>query len=238
MKKKANLCGLGGYSPCVVLATSTPPKSKGSTSNQQSSIQFNPLPISLLIFVPPVLPNLCTKSVQFPLVWCGQLRNHSDISSSLINGIAGPSKSSSLLHDPLHRDLRTTADSTTKPSFLDLPHHQRHTSKNRELSVLSPLDGHLANQPLNLELYNPMTSNNVNNSNKTGRPQKLDSRPGTAATTRERLTGSSRVYNYPQHQKQSSTASLAEFLKTTGPEDLDLRKDELFGHASASVSNQ
>jgi hypothetical protein len=135
--------------------------------------------------------------------------------------LLGPSVKSSL-YDPLQRvDLRLPIDGTPK-SFLNPPHHQRRTSSPHELFSPSPLDGHLVPQTLDLDLYNPIASSNTIKPSRSH--QKLDSRPGTSATTRERPSPSNRAYNLPSHQNHGSTASLAEFLKNTGPEDLDLRK--------------
>lgn len=108
---------------------------------------------------------------------------------------------------PLHRD-----------NLLDLPSLAPHRDSSAAASS-SPLDGHLVAHPLHLDLYNPMQQQSVT-------PQKsqhtIDSNSHSQRAVVESTDTSrtSRFYRLNSHQKQSSTASLAEFLKTTGPEDI------------------
>ena len=136
-----------------------------------------------------------------------------------------------------HIDLRTSTPTTT--ATLPLPPTistqiiaPTDFSGNKARRAYSPssslLDDHLAAQPLNLDLYNPMsstpapaTSFSLSSTNRLkSAQQRLESRSGAVNGDKTSL----RVYRNYNPAKQSSTASLAEFLKTTGPEDLELRK--------------
>ena len=103
----------------------------------------------------------------------------------------------------LHRDMRP-ADSQG-PTFFNLP--------KQESSSISALDGHFVARSLDLDLYNPMAASNKQKS------QKGESKfpPSSIEDKEKNLTG---IYPQYQHQKKSSTASLADFFKTTGPDDL------------------
>lgn len=139
-----------------------------------------------------------------------------------------------------HIDLRTsTPGAATTATLLPPPTISTQTiaptdfSGNKARRAYSPssslLDDHLVAQPLNLDLYNPMSSTPaaatssfpLSSTNKLkSAQQRLESR--SAAVNGDKT--SHRVYRNYNPAKQSSTASLAEFLKTTGPEDLELRK--------------
>jgi len=74
--------------------------------------------------------------------------------------------------------------------------------------------------PLHLDLYNPLQQPS---SSTPPKPQHIDSNGHShksLAVDQADSSKSSRFYRLNSHQKQSSTASLAEFLKTTGPEDI------------------
>src|SRR5947207_2829156 len=106
----------------------------------------------------------------------------------------------------LHRDMRL-AD-LHEPLSPDFPEPE-------SLSI-SPLDGQFGAHPLHLDLYNPMAA---------GDNQKFQKGESKLALT---STGDKEKYAFRthplyQHQKKSSTASLAEFLKNTGPDDLRQR---------------
>lgn len=106
----------------------------------------------------------------------------------------------------LHRDMRA-ADPHPPATPLDLPEHDSATS-------ISPLDGHLVAHPLHLDLYNPMSSSSKQ------KLQQVDSNVFSTSSNANRDKSSAQIYYHHRHQRKSSTASLAEFLKTTGPDEL------------------
>lgn len=110
-----------------------------------------------------------------------------------------PLKASCSLNN-LHRDMRP-ADS----HGLKIP--------DRDSASLLPLDGHLVAHSLQLDLYNPLAPSNKH------KPHKVESNPGPLSAA-EKEKGAARIYGQNRHIQKSSTASLAEFLKTTGPGDL------------------
>ena len=117
-----------------------------------------------------------------------------------------------------YRDMQPT--DPHEPTFLDLPEH--------ESASISPVDGHFVASPLNLDLYNPMATNNKQKSLN-------DESKFTASSVGDKEKNSSRVYPQYQHQKKSSTASLADFLKNTGPDDL---RQQSVGEMARPVSPQ
>src|SRR5271170_71461 len=119
--------------------------------------------------------------------------------------IEGPIRPSRSLNN-LHRDMRA-ADPHEASLFLDLPDHDSAPS-------ISPLDGHLVAHPLHLDLYNPMSSSKVQ------KLQQVDSNVFPTSSNADREKNAARIYYHHRHQRKSSTASLAEFLKTTGPDEL------------------
>jgi hypothetical protein len=78
-----------------------------------------------------------------------------------------------------------------------------------ESPYLSPSDDQFVSHPLHMELYNPMPSS---------KEQRLQQDEPNVPVTREKKDAA-RSHHNRRHQKKSSTASLAEFLKTTGPEE-------------------
>jgi len=131
--------------------------------------------------------------------------------------------------EPLHRDLRTlnrpmtatnagaspSVGDIVKSAYADLSH-----KRNPSL-----VNDHFGGQVVSVDLRNPISSSvspPPTSSSRTRLPhptQRLESRPAVL----EGDSLSPHVYRNYQAQSKSSTASLAEFLKTTGPEDLDLR---------------
>ena len=118
----------------------------------------------------------------------------------------------------LHQNMRP-AD-PHGPTFLDLPEH--------ESASITALDGHFEAHPLHLDLYNPMAANNKQKS-------QIGESKFPPPSTGDKEKNASRVYPHYQHQKKSSTASLADFLKNTGPDDLRQRS---VGEMARPVSPQ
>src|SRR5271168_1925132 len=77
----------------------------------------------------------------------------------------------------------------------------------------SPLDGHFVAHPLHLDLYNPIALSSTRQSPHTFR---IDPNPSPPLS----LQPESGTYLGYRLQRKSSTASLAEFLKNTGPDDI------------------
>ena len=111
------------------------------------------------------------------------------------------------------------ADPHEFSSLLDLPEHDSAAS-------MFPLDGQLVAHPLHLDLYNPMSASNNSSKQKL---QQVDSNVFSTSNA-DREKGAARIYYHHRHQRKSSTASLAEFLKTTGPDEL--RQESAAGMAS------
>jgi hypothetical protein len=114
---------------------------------------------------------------------------------------------------PLHFDRRET--NPFSPLFLEVPGRAESTAS----TSTSPLDGHLVAHPLHLDLYNPMAPSNNQ------KPRQSESNTTSKSVGEAEKRG--RVSRQQQHLKQSSTASLAEFLKSTGPEDI--RRESVSG---------
>jgi hypothetical protein len=109
---------------------------------------------------------------------------------------------------PLHCDLRETDPMT--PILLEAPARAESAAS----TSTSPLDGHLVAHPLHLDLYNPMAPSNNHKS------RQSESKSTSSKLVVPDVDKRARFNRQQQHQKQSSTASLAEFLKSTGPEDI------------------
>jgi hypothetical protein len=115
-----------------------------------------------------------------------------------------PAIKTSRSHNALHRDMRQADPSGM---MLDSP------GAGAGAPYMGPLDSQFANYPLHLDLYNPSPS-----STKRDRLPQFEPRAATIAMGSGK-DSASRLYNL-QRQDRSSTASLAEFLKSTGPADL------------------
>lgn len=95
----------------------------------------------------------------------------------------------------LHRDVMRPTD-PNGPSLLRLPEHD-------SASINSP----------HLDVCNPITPNNTNL-----KSRRLEPQSSLPSLNDEAIT--STFYSQHRRQKRSSTASLVEFLQTTGPDDL------------------
>ena len=94
-----------------------------------------------------------------------------------------------------------------------------------EPDSVSPLDGYFVAHPLHLDLYSPIASPSTRQSPHTFR---IDPNPSPPLSLQPDNGG----YLGYRHQRKSSTASLAEFLKTTGPDDI-----RVAGGMSTNVPN-